>query len=34
MAAVIYAMYKVGIIDTDYNQIKDYEEPGYICIWC
>lgn len=21
-------MYKVGIIDTDYNQIKDYEEPG------
>ena len=24
----VYAMYKVGIIDTDYNQIKDYEEPG------
>ena len=24
----VYAMYKVGIIDVDYNTIKEYEQPG------
>lgn len=24
----VYAMYKVGIVDVDYNTIKDYEQPG------